>query len=151
MKYCSIEEAWGNNFKKNKEKFEIEKPKYVNSSIEFLSNELDNKNDMLNNAYKLYEGFTATGEYKENLNQKFDNYLEKFDKLMNFEAFRNKIIERMENIVGKKYNTNNTEHFSLYGGSNDDYSDVILYILFGIFIIFILDSFVKLGMKYKGN
>jgi len=70
---------------------------------------------------------------------------------MNFEAFRNKIIERMENIVGKKYNTNNTEHFSLYGCSNDDYSDVILYILFGIFIIFILDSFVKLGMKYKGN
>ncbi len=148
MKYCSIEEAWGDY---KKEKFEIEKPKYVNSSIEFLSKDLDDTNNTLNNAYKLYEGFTATGEYKENLNQKFDNYLEKFDKLMNFEAFRNKIIERMENIMGKKYSNKNTEHFSLYGGSNDDYSDVILYILFGIFIIFILDSFVKLGMKYKGN
>lgn len=138
MKYCSIEEAWGNNFKSN-DKFEIQKPH--NNSIEFLTN----NSTTADHAIKLYEGFTATGEYKENVNNKFDKYLEKFDYLMKYKPFRNKIIERMENILGKKQNV---EHFSLSCDNKDDYSDVLLLIIFGIFIIFVLDSFVKLGMRY---
>ena len=149
MKYCSIEEAWGEKFDNN-EKFTINKPTYnENPSLKFLNTTTEdfNNSKSIKKAYNIYEGFTATGEYKENFNNKFDKFLEKFDTLIKYKSFRDKIIERMDNLLGK-HDKNIIEKFSLSGCSDDDYSDVILMILFGIFIIFVLDSFVRLG-RYK--
>ena len=123
MKYCSIEEAWGEKFENN-QKFAINKPTYnENPSLKFLN--------------------TTT----EDFNNKFDKFLEKFDTLIKYKSFRDKIIERMDGLLGKR-DKNIIEKFSLSGCTDDDYSDVILLILFGIFIIFVLDSFVRLG-RYK--
>ena len=149
MKYCSIEEAWGKNNINNENNETYSKPieKKFSNTIDFLMS-----NNKPNHAVDLYEGFTATGEYQNNIEKKINNYLEKFDYLIKYEPFREQILNRVEKYLNKKKKKyNNIEHFSLSGGSDDDYSDVLLLIIFGIFIIFVLDAFVKLGMKFSKN
>jgi hypothetical protein len=147
MKYCSIEEAWGKNNINNENNETYSKPheKKFSNTIDFLMS-----NNKPNHAVDLYEGFTATGEYQNNIEKKINNYLEKFDYLIKYEPFREKILNRVEKFLNKKIEKN-IEHFSLSGGNDDDYSDVLLLIIFGIFIIFVLDAFVKLGMKFSKN
>ena len=147
MKYCSIEEAWGKNNINNENNETYSKPneKKFSNTIDFLMS-----NNKPNRAVDLYEGFTATGEYQNNIEKKINNYLEKFDYLIKYEPFREKILNRVEKFLNNK-KKDSVEHFSLSGGNDDDYSDVLLLIIFGIFVIFVLDAFVKLGMKFSKN
>ena len=99
MKYCSIEEAWGKNNINNENNETYSKPieKKFSNTIDFLMS-----NNKPNHAVDLYEGFTATGEYQNNIEKKINNYLEKFDYLIKYEPFREQILNRVEKYLNKK-------------------------------------------------
>jgi hypothetical protein len=108
MNYCSIEDAWGNDFNNN-----------VNFSYNNTSNIIDTK--------QLKNGMIENGMIE---NEMIEN-----------EMIENEIIEKKKN--GKKIKKN-----VLKGGNiNSLISTQEIYIILGLILLFIIDTFSRLGKK----
>ncbi len=137
--YCSLEEAWGekyaNVYKKDDSmltampKQTDDNPVILNDrSLTTVSTPIDNlKEDYMNAKKDIVEKRSCEGV---------------LDHILECQECRDKI----NKILG---GTDNRMMVESFGNMNDNIMDVIILILLGIFIIFILDCFVRLGKNFK--
>lgn len=161
MVYCTLQEAWGNTYSKPKKK--RSNSKNNNNNIEhFIST-----NDKLSkNRYrydfsrdeqplpqhngnteriKIEENYDLSPD-EENIQEVQEEVLEELEETIHnkaniepdYEDYNNSIVQKINELIEK---IDNNQGNSL--------NDIILFILLGIFIIFILDTFVRIGKLSK--
>lgn len=172
MSYCSLEEAWGENYAnlykkddsmlvkmprtdkysddtilKDRNITKISKPvdKISLSEKEIEHFYMDNKNQLENQSSELISTNNNTNKSEEC--QKL------LDHFLHCDDCRNELqrILNMQSNSGTDNNKSNSliEKFNLKQNLNDNYIDVFILILTGIFIIFVLDCFVRLGRNFR--
>lgn len=165
MSYCSLEEAWGtdyaNLYKKNEDML-TKMPKIdeevdttilkdrgltkvstpANKNSNSMGSDLDEE---MSQYYMDIKGKLDTK--KENqlcTTTNCDNFLEHF---LDCEDCKNKINRLLDN--DKSSNTSLIEKFSVAQNIDEGFLDIFVLILMGVFIIFILDCFVKLSKRFR--
>lgn len=162
MVYCTLQEAWGNTYSKPKKK--KSNPKNTNNNIEhFIST-----NDKLSkNRYrydfsrdeqplpqhngskdriKIEDNYDLLPVDDENIQEIQEEVLEELEENIHNqdiikpdnEDYNNSILQKINELIEK---IDNNQGNSL--------NDIVLFILLGIFIIFILDTFVRIGKLSK--
>ena len=166
MTYCTLEEAWGTNFEKKKKK---KQPKKKKEEIEHFENTTNDNNtnntipekietpqesylyDFSRSPYTLPEHngnderiniqdkYTIDNSHlddDENEDENEKTTLKKIPSKNDDDS--NSLIEKINELLVKyEYNQGNTTQ------------EVVLFALIGIFIIFVLDTFVKIGKMYN--
>lgn len=138
IKYCSLEEAWG--------------PVYAGRYNQDVSYDgsmvpIDNVKTMSvdqfeNNVRPSYDDIrNYMGEEETNCSK----FMKHFN---NCEKCQEVILKKCKKLLKKKkiiegFSSSDPEK----SNSDNNYSDIIIILLIGVFIIFILDTFVKLGKK----
>ncbi len=151
MSFCSLEEAWGENYanlyKKKEDSMLTAMPMEESSNALVLkdrdltqvSKPID-RNMIDEDIEKYY--MNKKDEIKENYS--CGKFLEHFLDCESCKKKVNQILDvKNDHSVVEKFGT------SLMGGMDDNYLDIFVLILTGIFIIFILDCFVRLGRNFK--
>ena len=118
------------------EEFNYLKTPIMNQESEMKYNKL---NEEVNN---------KLGEEEYEYEYEYEEELKPINKVKNTEEVRNKIKERNE---PNRYHNNSEEE---YRTSMDDYNyklDIFLYIFSGIILIFIMDTFVRIGMTINSR
>jgi len=138
ISYCSLEEAWGNSYKKDINKEEDVKIKNVenNSIVEYEKYRFNPVNKVDNNNYeKEYSPFNESIEKK---------YLQ--DKLHFLENEFRKYKDYIENqpIQQNEHFSNNSSQEE-YPQKSNDIIDLILLIIIGLIVIFVLNSIFNIG------
>lgn len=135
--YCSIEEAWGtqyaNLYKKN------------DSMLPKMPKEDKNPDDTILQDRSLTEVSNYYMDKKKEINKSelCENFIEHF---MECEECKNKL----NNILDIKKEKSKKEIIEGFGENiYENYFDIFILILVGIFIIFVLDCFVRLGKKFS--
>jgi hypothetical protein len=145
ISYCSLEEAWGNSYKKEEEEVKITKVDKVennNSMVEYEKYRFNPVNKVDNNNYeKTYSPFHESIEKK---------YLQ--DKLHFLENEFRKYKDYIENIsVQENQSIQQNEQFSNstpqaeYPQKSNDIIDLILLIIIGLIVIFVMNSIFNIG------
>ena len=165
MSYCSLEEAWGDNYTINNNKNENNVsysggnqysdeliPQYIKDS-----NTIQQKNDNENHDFSLVNQNINKNILTDNMNIQSNpsnslitlNDVNK-DKLWNefMKFLQTKNIQNVNQNNNIKEEFSNIENFDLKQ-ANNSYVDLIILILFGIIMIFIMDSFVRLGKNTR--
>ena len=171
ISYCSIEEAWGNNFNYDKDynKDQDYQQKYNDNIYKKPEQNFNNqlspikKNILDENDYDL-QNINASNKFILNKNVKNkknteENNLE--EKIKNLERECNRCREYLRQLKLKKSRKGKIKYIENF---NDDYIeieesynkknsiiDIIVLILVGIFIIFILDSLFYFGKQIGKN
>ncbi len=173
MTYCTIEEAWGDNFIKPPEK--KKKKKKLSRNYKRLSNHMIEKSRMpeLNNGNAIYENtdlpindykvdneFDIPGysdfqqnnsvSYPDNNFSEFNDYsdvtnnVEDEENDNNINSIQDKEIkENFLNLINENENLKNFINNLNKSSENDNILDLLLFISSGIFIIFLLEILVK--------
>lgn len=148
ISYCSVEEAWGDN-----------RPKFKPQDLLLEENE----NWILNDREISRSGMKP--QYTQNENDKMNKTSEHMTNSAFPMSFCHKFYEhflecdecreKIERFLSKKRNDENDNQSSgliegFFGGKttkneSEGYMDIFILILVGIFLIFILDCFVRLG------
>jgi hypothetical protein len=143
MSYCSLEEAWGteyaNLYKKNDSMLtkmpekdnDIDETILKDRNLTKISEPIDKNNAPYENYY------INAKEKMENKN--CDKFLEHFLQC-------NECKKKIDNILNINQKKTFVESFK---NIDDNYLDIFVLILTGIFIIFVLDCFVRLGKNFK--
>jgi hypothetical protein len=156
--YCSLEEAWGESFKPPENDTTVS---YCggNQTGSELHPMFNNNNETISqdtpehvNNYELpsnasFNNIMPVESVQSNNNVGSTALVRTED--VNKEQLWNEFMKFLEN---KKNNNNSVqENFSNIKSMNNDnsYVDLLILILFGIVIIFIMDSFVRLGKNMK--
>lgn len=175
MSYCSLEEAWGENYAKLYKKDESMLPKLPEKDQEIDETILndrklneDNKkmdkylekyynknkknfNQNNKNFNQNNENFNQDNEYFNKNNENFNKNNEKYNLSEHCPVFEHFLeCEKCKKSINKLLNINgssSTEGF--INNINEKYFDIIIIVLGGIFIIFMLDCFVRLGKNLK--
>ena len=165
MSYCSLEEAWGDNYTIDNNKNENNVsysggnqysdeliPQYIKDS-----NTIQQKNDNENHDFSLVNQNINKNILTDNMNIQSNpsnslitlNDVNK-DKLWNefMKFLQTKNIQNVNQNNNIKEEFSNIENFDLKQ-ANNSYVDLIILILFGIIMIFIMDSFVRLGKNTR--
>jgi hypothetical protein len=170
--YCSISEAWGDSYEQSKNRYDD-----LNLGGKTFQSNFDssmiNVNNNSNDEYDKYLSIGNSNNNNINNNNHHSNSSDDFnhcDKIISHidkckkckDNLLNKLKENREYFGNDEYfrndeyfnsNKSNIEGFDNYGKVNETINvnndDVIILILLGIFIIFILDSFVRLGKKIQ--
>ena len=165
MSYCSLEEAWGDNYTIDNNKNENNVsysggnqysdeliPQYIKDS-----NTIQQKNDNENHDFSLVNQNINKNILTDNMNIQSNpsnslitlNDVNK-DKLWNefIKFLQTKNIQNVNQNNNIKEEFSNIENFDLKQ-ANNSYVDLIILILFGIIMIFIMDSFVRLGKNTR--
>lgn len=111
---------------------------YDNLEDDELPSFNDNKNDIIYD--DISDEDDENDNYEDNNDQIEKNIEEENDLYKNNHLFEkiNKLIEKIDMLV---INNDNTQQ--------NDYNDLFLFIFSGIILIFVLDTFVKFGAKFK--
>ena len=135
--YCSLEEAWGNNFSDRYEKdINYAGGHQFNTGLQsVVNNDINNENNYNTNI----ENNNINVEKDDNICLK-KSRLEKI--LDSLEKLEKRIID-IENLYTNKKKT--IENFD--NNSNGSYIEYIILILMGIVIIYVMDSILKIGKK----
>lgn len=155
MSYCSLEEAWGtdyaNLYKKNEDML-TKMPKIDEDVSTTILNDRSitkvstpvNKNSINNDLDDEMSKYYMDIKDKLSTTTKCDDFLEHF---LDCEDCKKKI----NTILMKDKPSNNSiiEKFSITQNIDEGFLDVFVLILMGIFIIFILDCFVKLSKRFR--
>ncbi len=144
MSFCSYEEAWGSPFESDLKNEHVTKENDVrmisnNQNNQNNQEELDGSNGMVETAPltgALLGGAIPKEQWKTNeiSENKIPSFEEKFDKKMD------QLVNTIEKYT-KGYNHNNNNE------SSTNWTDILIFILLGIFSILILDMFFRFG-KY---
>ena len=130
MPYCSIEEAWGNDFKTNDSN---ELNSFSTTDDEFLNLESPSSPNLM----PRYQEFNDIMD---------DNIIDS----LSVDKKPENISNDKEDLISFKNNNQHIEHFISTPKQIDNVKDsnmfnIIIYIITGIFLIFVLDIFTKLG------
>ena len=165
MSYCSLEEAWGDNYTidNNKNENNVSYSRGNQYSDELIpqyikdSNTIQQKNDNENHDFSLVNQNINKNILTDNMNIQSNpsnslitlNDVNK-DKLWNefMKFLQTKNIQNVNQNNNIKEEFSNIENFDLKQ-ANNSYVDLIILILFGIIMIFIMDSFVRLGKNTR--
>ena len=166
MSYCSLEEAWGDNYTIDENKNENNEnnisysggdqysdeliPQYIkdsttiqqkneNQDFSFVNNNANN--NILTNDMNIQNNPTKSLITLNDVNK--DKLWEEFIKFLQTKNIQN---VNQNNNINEEFS--NIENFDLKQ-ANNSYVDLIILILFGIIIIFIMDSFVRLGKNTR--
>ena len=155
VSYCSLEEAWGDNYTDTKEKSpeEVKPNKDVSYSggkqfsTELLPQTQTNEYEETPHArippdYEDNKDKYAIVPYNMDKEQLWGEFLEYVNK-KNKEQRENKSVEGFASVGGGDINQ------QIGGKKDNSYVDLLILIMFGIIVIFILDSFVRFGRKSK--
>jgi hypothetical protein len=166
MTYCTLEEAWGTNFEKKKKKKIQKKNKEVEHFENKTTNEMNEDKSSQNDSppesylydfsrspYKLAEhngnddridiknSYTIDNSHLDENEEIEEDVKEKLHIVSNKDNHEDEgdtLIDRINELLTKfEYNQGNTTQ------------EVVLFALIGIFIIFVLDTFVKIGKMYN--
>ena len=163
MSYCSLEEAWGETYVHTNENTPEEiKP---NKNIDYSGGKQFSTDLLPQTQQDVYENTVASNVNRtdENNHSTTDLYMKNKDDYaivpynMNKEQLWNEFLEYVKKKKELETNNNNiTESFTSPSPinnqpktTNNSYVDLLILIMFGIIIIFILDSFVRFGRKSK--
>ncbi len=171
VSYCSLEEAWGENYVDTKENTpEQVKPnkdisysggKQFSTDLlpqtqqEVFDDTIPNNSDMRdshqnNNVpvdYLKNKDKYAMVPYNMDKEQLWDEFLE-YVKRKNEEQRQNKNVEGFASVAGI-IGGDRTGSGYVEPKKDSSYVDLLIVIMFGIIVIFILDSFVRFGRKSK--
>lgn len=173
MSYCSLEEAWGENYAnlyKKDDSMLTAMPfedKYADSTLlkdrqlTQVSAPVDKDNiDDLEKFYnnKKYELSSPLNQDQEKKVMQ-DTHGNELCQTLDCEKFLEHYLgcdnckKRVNSILdvnsSSSSNKSLVEHFNLKSNMDENYLDVLILILIGIFIIFILDCFVRLGKNFR--
>ena len=146
ISYCSLEEAWGekyaNLYKKNDDMLTV-MPQKTDNDINILKDRslTNNSNTDMEKYYmNLKKDIKDIKDIKES--KKCEYFIEH---LLECEDCK----DRINKILGtNKIKESSIETF-MNNNIEDNYLDIIILILLGIFIIFIFDCFVRLGRNFR--
>ena len=140
IKYCSLEEAWGPVFAG----IQNQDVSYDGSMVPIDNVKTMSVDQFENNVRPSYDdirNYMGRDEEETGCNR----FMKHFNKC---EKCQEVILKKCKKLLKKK---KIIEGFSLdpekSSSSENNYSDIIIILLIGVFIIFILDTFVKLGKK----
>ena len=163
MVYCTLQEAWGNTYSKPKKKRSNSK----NNNVEhFIST-----NDKLSkNRYRYdfsrdeqplpqHNGSTERNQIEESYDLTRDD-----ENIQEVQEVQEEVLEELEASIHKKNNIKDEQEDynnsiiqkinelieKIDNNQGNSLNDIVLFILLGIFIIFILDTFVRIG-KLSNN
>ena len=144
MSFCSYEEAWGSPFESDLKNEHVTKENDVpmisnNQNNSNNHNELEGSNGIVETAPltgSLLGGAIPKEQWKTNeiSEKKIPSFEDKFDKKMD------QLVNTIEKYIKNCSNNNNTD-------SSINWTDILIFILLGIFSIVILDMFFRFG-KY---
>lgn len=165
MSYCSLEEAWGDNYTidENKNEHNVSYSGGSQYSDELIpqyikdSNTIQQKNDNENHDFSLVNQNINKNILTDNMNIQSNptnslitlndvNKDKLWNEFMKFLQTKNIQNVNQNNNINEEFS--NIENFDLKQ-ANNSYVDLIILILFGIIMIFIMDSFVRLGKNTK--
>ncbi len=172
MSYCSLEEAWGENYAnlyKKDDNMLTSMPfedKYADSTLlkdRNLTNvstpvDKDNIEEDLEKFYNskkqellsspLESHQRSQGTQGSDLCQTLDcqKYLEHF---LECENCKKKVNTILDMNSSNRDNKSLIENFNLRSNIDEGYLDILVLVLLGIFIIFILDCFIRLGRNFR--
>lgn len=159
MVYCTLQEAWGSTYSKPKKKRSNSK----NNNIEhFIStNDKLSKNryrydfsrdeqplpehNGSNERIKLEDNYDLSSN-DENIQEVQEEVLEELEESINN---RNNVIDEEEDYNNSILKKINELIEKIDNNQGNSLNDIVLFILLGIFIIFILDTFVRIGKLSK--
>lgn len=149
MPYASLDEIYGEDFiKQTRSNLIPDKYKDITNNIINYNNYTDNYDNNIENFYDIDDSKL------ENLDDSDDDYIdEEFDNKdaqnCNKFLYHLSICEKCREFAKKKFhNPNNIIKISRKKTS-DEILDIALFIISGIFLLFLLDIFIKLGKYIK--
>ena len=175
--YCSLEEAWGDNYikkenpppeKASKDNIntQIYKNKYdlLNEKSDSVRNEvIDNMNNVERNAKNNNVKMDDFNKYRNNPDNivkkndyeiSYTPYKESFEKkaLQDKLLFLERQMKYYKDVITKGNSNENIEHFDNKDDSNfktrsNDLIDLIILIIIGLLIIFVMDFIFKMGKQ----
>lgn len=166
VSYCSLQEAWGENYVNTKE----DTPEQVkpNKDISYAGGKQYSTDLLPQTRQDVYEDTipnnSSMRESDQNNNiphNSTNDFLNNKDKyaIVPYNMDKEQLWDEFLEYVKRKKETqqnNNIENFASVGEFNTNkpkkdssYVDLLILIMFGIIIIFILDSFVRFGRKSK--
>lgn len=149
MSYCSLEEAWGEN---PYTKIEPTPPRYFSPPMKELNMEKNfvgkkpepyNEEDNLSVIYEETKE-TENSEDDEALMKMYQHHLKVLKELEKRIMKKKKLKDQYQTVLQENFENKSENKGILY-----DAKDIIIIILCGIFLIFIMDLFVKFGCKLK--
>ena len=179
--YCSLEEAWGDNYIK-KENPPPEKASKDNVNTQIYKNKYDLLNeksnevrneviDNMNNVERSAKNNNVKTEDYNKYRNNPDNIVKKNDYETSYTPYKESIekkalqdkllfLERQmkyyKDFITKGNNENSIEHFdnkvdSNFKSRSNDMIDLIILIIIGLLIIFVMDFVFKMGKKIGGR
>ena len=147
MAYCSLEEAWGNEFAdlyKESESMPNEKDHYLDENIlkerDITTVSIPTKKS---GDVKDIKGYYLDNKPQVEFAMKCEKFMEHF---VSCKECRGKIKDMLDDY---KKETQMIEKFSPASVPiNNNYLDIFVLIITGVFIIFVLDCFVRLGKRF---
>jgi hypothetical protein len=164
MSYCSLEEAWGDNYTQTKSNTDISYSGGTQQSDELIPQYMKNENTISQNIENtqqlmpihntdresIHKNLNVTGNPSNSMVALNDiNKEQLWEEFIKFIQTKN--IQQMDTSHPNiKESFTNIENFDIKSIKNDNsYVDLMILILFGIIMIFIMDSFVRLGKNMK--
>lgn len=165
MVYCTLQEAWGNAYTKNKPKKKKSNSNCKNNLEHFVST-----NDKLSKNRYRYDFSRDEQPLPEHNGNKDrihieENYVLSSNDDNIQQEIQEEVLEELEETINDRVSTNepfNEENYhnsilqkinelieKIDNNQGNSLNDIILFILLGIFIIFILDAFVRIGKLSK--
>ena len=151
VSYCSLEEAWGDNYVETKENTPEEvKP---NKDISYSGGKQYSTELLPQTHQDVHEETGHTNIPPDYLNNKDDYAIVPYN--MDKEQLWGEFLEYVKQKKEAQQGNKNVEEFSSFeprpveSKKDNSYVDLLILIMFGIIAIFILDSFVRFGRKSK--
>ena len=145
MNYGMLDEVYGpGGFSQDeisKTNVVINSKKKENFNVKGFNDYSDDENDEIDEYYENFVGFPSGHSIKSNV----QSILKKIEPYLNNPDLKN-ILKKKLGLIEDDKKKNTIEHFYM---PQSDYSDIILLVILGIFVIFILDSCVRIGMHLK--
>jgi hypothetical protein len=171
MSYCTLEEAWGSDFKKSKKtrkekRLETEEHKMLQESIDpqilippsvqlaDARNQYNQRTHMMpNSTIQGYDGYSISPyqTYNKNPVEQTNETVLSNNKLLENKGFTESIAGPLNNMVqiskGEYDNLKNTVVEGFGNSTDEQFNQLLLYIITGIFYLLMLDTMYQLGKK----
>ena len=160
ISYCSLEEAWGDEFiklksDKHKEELENNKTTYNSQLLPIKESQINNninkyenlnKQLMNDNSDRLEVLKVINDEVKPNAINILSETIENFESSQNSQNSHNsKNLQNLQNLPNQQSSLESTDLKENFSNFKSDIFELIILIIIGLIIIFVLDSVYKIG------
>jgi len=166
ISYCSLEEAWGDEFiklksDKHKEELENNKTTYNSQLLPIKESQINNninkyenlnKQLMNDNSDRLEVLKVINDEVKPNAINILSETIENFESSQNSQNSQNshnshnsKNLQNLQNLPNQQSSLESTDLKENFSNFKSDIFELIILIIIGLIIIFVLDSVYKIG------